>query len=231
MPFQASSRLVTQTAPSFGREVPGNHVILAAAGVSWFFLSFAKTAPEPTSVRVTSALPAQPAPRLKQRHQADEPMTADVEAKARDMSSEPIRIMVPDRELYDEMTAVARHIREKPLRETGPKHSVGDGLDASERDAKLPADTPFSRFRYEYEKHTTDRLLADLAWAEQELRALGSGPEAEQQTRKMLLQRRHRAIASILDARTRAEEIHDRYQRLQVVYTGPGAGPAPAASL
>jgi hypothetical protein len=145
-----------------------------------------------------------------------------------------LRLAVADREQYEEVSDVIEYFRQKPLPKHGPVRSVGDGVDSSDRNAKLPPDTSFARFRYEYEKHDSDRLMEDLTWADHELARLKYDPKKgneslspEDRSAGELLARRRQAIVSILGQRAREEELHDRYNRVEVIYQDPNA-PAPS---
>lgn len=176
--------------------------------------SSATAAPEPQRTGATVAT----------TDEAPEPAAAAPVADAAGST----RLTVTDRELYEEMRSVVEYYKDKPLPEHGPVHAVGDGIDSSERSAKLPKGTTFARFRYEYEKHDTNRLMNDLSWADGELAkmgyearlAKGDLTDDDKEAGEQLLRRR-RAIVSILDARARDERVRDRYQRVEVVYRDP----------
>lgn len=141
---------------------------------------------------------------------------------------EPITIHLSDSEQYEEVANIIEYFKNKPLPEHGPVRSVGDGIDSTDRNAKLAPDTSFARFRYEYEKHDNIRLLSDWQWADSELVRLdyearqASGIlSSEERTRGELLMRRRQAIVSILAQRFREEEMHERYQAVEVTYAKP----------
>ncbi len=186
-------------------------------------------APQPAGLAEPEAIATTPAPA-----RAAAPIYAGAAAPEAPASAAPapspsaIRLVAQDKELYEEMRSVVEYYKMKKLPEHGPVHKVGDGVDSSDRTAKLARDTPFSRFRYEYEKHTSARLMDDLAWTDKELaqmkydeRSAKGQLAGDDKASADLLVRRRRAIVSILDQRGREEQALDRYQHVQVEYQDP----------
>lgn len=193
-------------------------------------------APPPPQAEPAPALAVAPAPMPAAAPPAAVPAGNAVEPQAAAPAPSPsaIKLVANSRELYEEMSSVIEYYKQKPLPEHGPVHKVGDGVDSSDRNTKLAPDTPFSRFRYEYEKLTSARLMDDLAWTDKELAQLRYEERSAKNTlagddkaAADLLLRRRRAIVSILDQRAREEQAHDRYQRVQVEFQDPNAQPAP----
>lgn len=205
---------------------------VSAVGMAAFLLLRGSGSPAPREIAGASADPAAPetvavAPSPGVTPRVPSPASAGAAAD-KPGQTDKIRVSVADRDEFESAANIIEYFKQKPLPKHGPVHSVGDGIDSSDRNAKLPPDTSFARFRYEYEKHDTDRLMSDLTWADGELARIDYEGRKAKQTLSdddriagELLTRRRQAIVSILAQRAREEELHDRYQRVEVIYQDP----------